>query len=337
MSTAAAQLDITQAHEVAAYKHDRPLTFCRFDPTGRYVFVAAQDEGLHRFSLTDGAKVSFLGGHDAWIHAIAFDNAGAHVISGGCDGRLVWWDAAAAEPKPIRTLEAHHGWIRSLATSPDGKLLASGGNDRVVRLWDTADGTLAGELSGHELDVYCAEFHPSGEFLLTGDLLGSLRQWDVASQKEVRALDASALHTYEGGQQVHFGGVRGIAVSPDRKYLAAGGLYKASNPLGSVHEPLVRLFEWDNLENALSQIADGIPGGVLWRVRYLADGVLLGASGGTSGGILLFWKPGEEKAFHRVQLPSITRDMDLAPDGLSVADAHFDGHLRITRLAAKAT
>ena len=327
-------LDITKAHEVAAWKHDRPLTHCRFDPSGEFVFCSAQGEALHRFDLADGAKTSFVGGHEAWIHSISFTAGGEHVITGGCDGRLVWWEAAASEPQPVRTIDAHQGWIRSLATSSDGQLLASAGNDRVVRLWDAADGTPAGELIGHELDVYCVEFHPDGEFLLTGDLLGSLRQWDLATREQVRAFDASALHTYEGGQRVHFGGVRGIAVSPDRKHLAAGGLYKASNPLGSVHEPLVRLFDWEKPETALSQIADGIPGGVLWRLAYLADGTLMGASGGTSGGILLFWKAGEEKAFHRHQLPSITRDMDLAPDGLRVANAHFDGHVRITRLGA---
>jgi WD40 repeat protein len=319
---------------VAAYQHDRPLTTCRFDPTGQYVFCAAQDEGLHRFALADGAKVSFLGGHEAWIHAIAFDGR-QHVISGGCDGRLVWWDAAATEPKPIRTIEAHDGWIRTLDTSPDGKTLASGGNDRVVRLWNAEDGAPIGELTGHERDVYCVKFHPGGEILLTGDLLGSLRQWELSSIKEVRSFDAKALHSYNGGQQVDFGGIRGIDVSPDLKYLAAGGLHNASNPLGSVHEPLVRLFEWDKPENVISQVAEGIPGGVIWRLRYLADGTLMGASGGTSGGLLLFWKAGEEKSTLQHQLPSITRDMDLAPDGLQVANAHFDGHVRITRLAAK--
>jgi hypothetical protein len=334
MTTSTTPLDITQAHEVAAFQHDRPLTLCRFDPSGRFVVCAAQDEGVHRFDLNDGVKTDYLGGHEAWVHSLSFSAAG-HVISGGCDGRLVWWDAAAAEPRPLRTVEAHQGWIRSLATSPDGKLLASGGNDRVVRLWNAEDGTPVGELNGHELDIYCVCFHPSGEFLLTGDLLGSLRQWDVANRKEVRSFDAAALHIYEGGQQVHFGGVRGIAVSPDGKYLAAGGLHKATNPLGSVHEPLVRLFEWDKPENALSQVAEGIPGGVLWRLAYLADGTLLGASGGTSGGLLLFWKAGEEKAFHRHQLPNITRDMDLHPEGIRVAKAHFDGHVRTTRLAAK--
>ncbi len=109
-------LDITQAHEVAAFKHDRPLTHCRFDPSGRYVFCSAQDEGIHRFDLSDGAKVSFLGGHEAWIHSLAFTADGSQAISGGCDGRLVWWDAAATEPKPIRTVEAHDGWIRRAPT-----------------------------------------------------------------------------------------------------------------------------------------------------------------------------------------------------------------------------
>jgi hypothetical protein len=71
-------------------------------------------------------------------------------------------------------------------------------------------------------------------------------------------------------------------------------------------------------------------------LRYLADGTLMGASGRTTGGFLLFWKAGEEKTTHQHKLPSMTRDMDLAPDGLSVANAHFDGNVRITRLTAKA-
>jgi hypothetical protein len=42
-----------------------------------------------------------------------------------------------------------------------------------------------------------------------------------------------------------------------------------------------------------------------------------------------------EKDYHRFALPGLARDMDLHPDGLQVATAHYDRHLRITRLAAK--
>ena len=70
-------------------------------------------------------------------------------------------------------------------------------------------------------------FIRKGQFLLSGDLMGVLKQWDVASGKLVRTFDAKPLHTYEGGQQVDYGGVRALAVSPDGKWLAAGGLYKA--------------------------------------------------------------------------------------------------------------
>lgn len=63
----------------------------------------------------------------------------------------------------------------------------------------------------------------------------------------------------------------------------------------------------------------------------------MGLSGGGSGGFLVFWKPESEKDYHRFQLPSLARDMDLHPDGLQVATAHYDRHLRVSRLAAKAT
>ena len=222
-----------------------------------------------------------------------------------------------------------------MGVSRDGLLLASGGNDRVVKLWDVTTGASVRELKGHAGHIYSLEFHPDGKTLLTGDLLGSIRQWDLATGNLLGTFDAKPLHTYEGGQQVDFGGVRGLAITPDGKTIAAGGLHKATNPLGAVHEPLVLLFDGESRKNTKKQLTDGIPGGVLWRLRYLADGTLLGGSGGTTGGLLLFWKDDAEKDYHRLVLPNILRDFDLHPDGMRIASAHHDGHVRITRLGAK--
>jgi WD40 repeat protein len=198
-----------------------------------------------------------------------------------------------------------------------------------------ADGTLVREMAGHEKQVYSVTFHPDGKSLFSGDLGGSVRQWDAAAGTELKKLDAAGLYSYNGGQGVDFGGVRSLAVSADGKYIAAGGLHKASNPLGAVHEPLILLFNLETGTIERQQIAEGITGGVVWRLEWLSDGTLMGVSGGGSGGWLLFWKIDAEKDYHRFQLPNIARDMDLHVDGLQVATAHHDRNVRITRLAPK--
>jgi WD40 repeat protein len=329
-------LDPKAAWVASQWQHDRPLISCRFDPTGTYVFSGSEDNVVERFRLSDGAKTILTGGHTTWVAALAFSNDGATLISGGCDGKLTWWPATDDAPQPIRSLPGHGTqWVRSLATSPDGSLLASGGNDKIVRLWNLTEGTQLREIAGHEKHVYSVTFHPNGQTIFSGDLAGSVRQWKMETGEELKKLDAAALYSYNGGQQVDFGGVRALAVSPDGKWLAAGGLYKASNPLGAVHEPIVLLFNLETGAMERQLITDGITGGVVWRLSWLSDGSLMGVCGGSSGGWLLFWKTDAEKDYHRFKLPNLARDMDLHSDGIQVATAHHDRHVRITKLAAK--
>lgn len=336
MNTSFEPLDPKAAWVAFQWPHDRPLISCRFDPTGQFVFCGSEDSLVERFRLSDGAKTILSGGHSTWVAALAFTKDGSTVVSGGCDGKLTWWPAAVEAPQPVRSIAGHGThWVRALAASPDGTQLASGGNDNMVRLWNIIDGTLVKEIAGHEKHVYSVAFHPNGQSLFSGDLAGSVRQWDIAAGTELRKFDAAALYSFNGGQQVDFGGVRALAISPDGKWLAAGGLYKASNPLGAVHEPLVLLF---NLETGMLErqlLAEGITQGVIWNLRWLSDGSLMGVTGGGSGGWLLFWKTDAEKDYHRFQLPNLARDMDLHNDGIQVATAHHDRHVRITRLTPK--
>ncbi len=330
-----AGLDPKQAHVVAQWQTERPVVCCRFDPQGRYVFCGLEGSSLQRFNLGDGKPLAYAGAHESWVFSIAFSPDGGSVWSGGGDGRIVVWETAAATPKPMRTIEAHQGWVRALGVSRDGAILASGGNDRLVKLWDAKTGAALRQMSGHSGHIYSMEFHPNGKTLLTGDLMGAVNEWDLASGKLLGTFDAKELHSYNGGQQVDFGGVRGLAITPDGRFLAAGGLYKATNPLGAVHEPIALLFDGGTRKNLKTLLTDGITGGVLWRLRYLADGTLTGACGGSNGGLLLFWKADAPKDFHRLALPNILRDMDLHPDGLRIATAHHDRHVRITRLDAR--
>src|SRR5205085_2567424 len=65
-----------------------------------------------------------LANHGRYVTAVRL--AGNTLISGGYDGRLIWWDLQ--NNRMIRTTDsAHTRQIRQLAISPDGKKLASVG------------------------------------------------------------------------------------------------------------------------------------------------------------------------------------------------------------------
>lgn len=326
-------LDVTQTHIVHDLKHDSPLISCRFDPTGRYVFAGAQDYSVWRWEVASGTKTQLP--VEAWVRGMSFDHAGATLVTAGYDGRLIWWPVAAEMPTPLRSIEGHHGWARAVDVSPDDALLASVGNDLVVRLWNFHDGKLVREMPGHESHIYNVAFHPAGGRLVSGDLKANLIEWDVSSGKQVRTCKAESLAKYDPTFRADIGGYRGLAFSPDGKRLAGSGITKVTNAFAGVGNPSVVVFDWEKGEQQVEQLTKGPLEGVMWGAALHATGITIGALGGRSGGFLLFWKAGEAEDFHRFKLPNTARDMDLSSDGLHVATAHHDGHVRICKMAAK--
>ncbi|MFO0952595.1 MAG: WD40 repeat domain-containing protein [Isosphaeraceae bacterium] len=335
----APKADPEKAHVSREFTHKHPLIACRFDALGRYVFATSEDDSILRWDLaSDPSKpgpAAEFSGHESWVFALASHPDGQTMLSGGGDGRIIWWPTAAEKPVPIRSVRAHQGWVRALAVSPDGNVVASCGNDRIVRLWSFADGSPLMELPGHEKPVYRLIFSPDGRTLVTADLRGLVIAWDARTGKEGRRLDAAKLWQYNGGQGVDYGGVRDLSLSRDSKYLACGGLIEASNPLGAVSTPAVIVFDWNTGQEVKLQRPKEDVKGLVWGLRYHPDGFLITATGGTSGGNLWFFKPEQTNEFARLKLPNTARDMDLHPDGLRVATAHHDGKARISLLSPR--
>jgi WD40 repeat protein len=325
-------LDAKQTHVVHQWKHGKPVIACCFDPKGRYLFTSSEDYTLQRWKLDDGSKVAWPA-HDSWVRDIAVLPDGETFVTAGCDDQIIYWSVEGEKPEARHAIKAHEGWVRTLDVKNDGSLIASGGNDNLVKLWNP-QGKLVRELKGHESNVYSVFFHPKEDLLLSGDLGGKVHQWEIKTGKLARTFDAKDLHTYNGGQRVHYGGIRDMALSADGNVLACVGLHKATNPLGAVNEPLIVQFNWADGKELRKQPGEGVKG-IGWQIEFLSDGAEICASGGSGGAYLLFFKPTEAKPFHKLKLPDTIRDMSLHPDGLQVATAHHDGHVRISRMEAK--
>jgi len=319
-----------KTHIARSFKHDHPLLSCRFDPTGKYVFAGTRDNRVVRWDLASDTKF-VLAGHESWVRAIAFSKDGAMTLSGGYDGRILWWSTPDEKAEPLRTIEAHDGWVRAIDVSPDGTLLASAGNDCKVKLFRVADGSLVREMDGHPQHVYSVLFHPDGKSLLSGGLEGQVIQWDVETGELVRRFDAQELHIYHEHHEVHYGGVRSMAFSPDAKQLACSGLHNATDPLANSQQPLVLLFNWETQEKLPLVATKDKLQGIGWRILYHPEGFLIGISGGPVG-FLLFFRPGEQQEFHKLKVGNTVYDVDLHPDGVQLATAHEDGQVHISRM-----
>ena len=327
-------LDPTKTHVEKEHKHNSPLISCRFDPSGRYVFFGAQDSKVWRWEWASDQKVE-MSGHDSWVRAMAFTPDGATILTGGYDGRLVWWPAIDEQPTAVRTIEAHQGWVRSVTVSPDGTLVASAGNDNLVKLWNASYGALVRELSGHERYVYNVAFHPAGKDLVSGDLMGNLVHWEIATGKEVRKFKAEALHKYDTTFKADIGGLRGLAFDQAGKRLAGSGITNVTNAFAGVGNPMIAEFDWKTAKETIQHVSKDKLRGAAWSLALHPDGTAIGVSGGGGGGFLLFWKADQKEGFHKFKLPNTARDMDLASDGLHLATAHFDKRLRICKMAEK--
>jgi WD40 repeat protein len=230
-------------------------------------------------------------GHDSFVTSLAVAGS-RHCVSGGYDGKLIWWDVESGAR--IRTIDAHARWIRDVAATLDGATIASVADDMVCRLWDAETGALRHELRGHEAQtphrypsmLFTCAFSPDGQFLATADKVGHVVVWDAAAARPAATLEAPIMYTWDPVQRRHsIGGIRSLAFTPDGTRLAVGGIGKIGN-IDHIESPArIEVFQWRTGER-LSELAD-LPKGLVERLLFLPDGNRLVAAGGANDGFLL--------------------------------------------------
>jgi WD40 repeat protein len=312
-------------------RHNAPLIGCRFDPSGRFVFASSQDNTIQRWDLADRSKVAFTG-HRSWVRALAFHANSRKLLSADYTGKIMVWNVEAASPQPERIIDAHTGWARAIAMSPDQRRFSTCGNDNLVKLWNVADFSLVRQFEGHSSHVYNVAFHPTERAIVSGDLRGNIKQWDLQTGRETRQFDASVIFRYDPTFRADHGGIRSMAFSADGSVLACAGITNVTNAFAGVGNPAVVLFNWQNGQRTQVLRVNPAFQGTAWGVVFHPQGFVIGAGAGNGGG-LWFWRPTEQNSIQNVAVPNNARDLAMHPDHRRLAVPCYDGALRIYELS----
>jgi WD40 repeat protein len=147
--------------------------------------------------------------------------AGAVLVSGGGDGRVMRWDLVGGGG---RALTALPGPVWALATSPDGRWVAAGGvivepapAQRYAVHIVGLTGRVRCAVSGHRAPIVAVAFAPDGRWLASASRDGELRLWDAVDGTPLRRFART-----DSGSIAAAAAPTALAWSPDGGQLAVG-------------------------------------------------------------------------------------------------------------------
>lgn len=120
------------------------------------------------------------------------------------------FDIASGNSKPVRTFDGHTHNVTSVGFNIDGTWIYTGSEDGTVKVWDVRSPAIQRDYE-NKAAVNTVALHPKQGQLISGDQVGVVQFWDLASnccQKQLSPLPSVA--------------VRSISVSPDGGLLSVG-------------------------------------------------------------------------------------------------------------------
>ena len=157
-----------------------------FDPKGRRVLTASQDNTSRLWDAATGAEIAVLRGHEGSVWSAVFDPSGARVLTASADNTARVWDAASGVV--LAVLRGHQNSVGSAVFDPSGARVLTASGDNTARIWDAATGAEIAVLHGHGNSVTSAVFDPSGARVLTASGDNTARLWDAATGTELAVL-----------------------------------------------------------------------------------------------------------------------------------------------------
>ena len=157
------------------------LVSMALSPDGDVVACGSQDNSVHFWRRSTG-RDSMMSGYPNKPSALAFDDAGTVLATGGGDTVTVW-SFLGGGPEGTRpgVLELHVEPVTTLAFARRAMRLASGGRDGAVVVWSLRSNGEGGPVGAAVVEGVVAELYwrPDGRALAALDAQGGVTVWRV--------------------------------------------------------------------------------------------------------------------------------------------------------------
>ena len=154
-------------------------------PDGGIVVCGSQDNSIH-FWRRATEQDSEMWGYPAKPSALAFDDTGTLLATGGGEAVTVWsFRGKGPEDTQPGVLEFHVQPITTLAFAPGAMRLASGGRDGAVVVWSLRRNGKGRPIGAEDFGASVAKLYwrPDGRALAALDAQGGVTVWSIGQTK----------------------------------------------------------------------------------------------------------------------------------------------------------
>ena len=274
----------------------------KYSPVDSSVIASAGDSNTIKLWDWQNNTATTLRGHTGVVNSVAFSPDGTLLASGGDDWVFRLWDINTH--RAIATLKHISGrtqyQVKDVVFSPDGQILATAAQH--VKLWNINSRNEIATLQHNEY-VLALAFSPNGQLLAAGEYGGSIRIWDVATQRVVAQ--------FEGDTS----GVYTLVFSPDGRTLASAG-----------YQGLIKLWtvsDW-TLQGTLQNF------GTAYSLDFSPNGKALASAAHTK--VTLWSVESGEEIGSLTGYPAWVFGVDFSPDGRYLASCGDDGTVRVQNI-----